>query len=269
MKTHKITLAQPVLLASLCLCLAGCGGSKILKAPEPLTVAQSLAEVSDQNLSATLDWVIVRDGPGTWARNADWDEYLIGVRNVGSDALQITDIRLRDSLDTRIAPGHNRRQLVKGSKEAKRRYKGGGLTVEAGAGAGTLMLVGAATYASAISFGATTVLGSSAIAGAAIGGFVVAPALAVGGIVRGVNNGKVNGRIEARSTPLPVVLQEGDATTLNIFFPLTPSPRQIELTYFNAQGEHIIIVDTERALDGLHLPGTAERQPGQDSHGGS
>lgn len=165
MQTHKMTLTQPVLLASLCLCLAGCGGSKILKAPEPLTVAQSLAKVSDQNLSATLDWVIVRDGPGTWARNADWDEYLIGVRNVGGDALQITDIRLRDSLDTEIAPGHNRRQLVKGSRQAKRRYKGGGLTVEAGAGAGTLVLAGAATFATAATVGAATALGSSAMGG--------------------------------------------------------------------------------------------------------
>ena len=29
--------------------------------------------------AAALDWIIVRDGPGTWAKNVDWDEYLIRV----------------------------------------------------------------------------------------------------------------------------------------------------------------------------------------------
>ena len=57
--------------------VAGCGGTKVLKEPQPLQTTQPLAANSDQEVVATLDWVIVRDGPGTWARNADWDEYLL------------------------------------------------------------------------------------------------------------------------------------------------------------------------------------------------
>jgi hypothetical protein len=34
---------------------------------------------------------------------------------------------------------------------------------------------------------------------------------------------------------------------------LTPSPRQIELTYVDSQGEHTLIVDTHSSLEGLHL----------------
>ncbi len=37
---------------------------------------------------------------------------------------------------------------------------------------------------------------------------LLVPVLAVGGIVRGVNNSKVNNQIETRQTLLPVVLQE-------------------------------------------------------------
>jgi hypothetical protein len=258
MQINGIALERPVLLTFLIISLAGCGGTKILKAPEPLTVTQSLADVSDESLSATLDWVIVRGGPGTWAKNADWDEYFIRVRNVGGNPLQITDIRLMDSLGTQIAPGSDRRQLVKGSKQAKRRYQGDGLTVQAGAGAGTLMVAGAATAVTAVGVGTAAAFGSTAMAGAAVGGLVLAPALAVGGIVRGVNNSKVNNRIETRLTPLPVVLETGDEIMLDVFFPLTPSPRQVELTYVDSLGEHIIIVDTRSALDGLHLAKDAE-----------
>jgi hypothetical protein len=41
-------------LLSACL-LTGCGGSKVLKEPEPYEVAQSLALGSDQQLAVALD----------------------------------------------------------------------------------------------------------------------------------------------------------------------------------------------------------------------
>ncbi len=82
---------------------------------------------------------------------------------------------------------------------------------------------------------------------------LLVPVLAVGGIVRGVNNSKVNNQIESRQTLLTVVLQEEEEKNLVIFFPLAPSPRQLELTYLDSRGEHTLIVDTQAALDGLHL----------------
>ena len=67
-------------LLSACL-LAGCGGTKVLKESQPIQTTKPLAAASDRQVSATLDWVVVRDGPGTWAKNADWDEYLLTVNN--------------------------------------------------------------------------------------------------------------------------------------------------------------------------------------------
>ena len=90
--------------------LSGCGGTKVLKEPEPLVVTGSLATAPDQHLSATLDWVIFRDGPGTWAKNVDWDEYMIGVENLGGDSLQLTNITVLDSLGTPIEPRQSRKQ---------------------------------------------------------------------------------------------------------------------------------------------------------------
>ncbi len=82
---------------------------------------------------------------------------------------------------------------------------------------------------------------------------VLVPVLAVGGIVRGVNNSKVNNQIETRQTLLPVVLQKEEEKNLVIFYPLAPSPGQLELNYVDSRGEHTLIVGTQSALERLHL----------------
>ncbi len=236
--------------------LSGCGGSKVLRKPEPLPVMQSLAATSDQRLAATLDWVIVRDGPGTWAKNVDWDEYLIRVENLSDKPIRVTNITVSDSLGTRIHIGRNRDQLVEGTKKTKRRYKDERLKVKAGVSAGLLMATGGVSAAAAAAVGMSAVVGYSSAASlssALVTGTIVAPALVIGGFVRGVHNSKVNRRIESRRTRLPAVLQAAQERSLDIFFPLAPSPRQIELTYIDSQGLHILIIDTHTALDGLHL----------------
>lgn len=248
-----------VVAMMLSLCLTSCGGgTKILKEPEPLVITQSLASASDKHLSGTLDWIIVRDGPGTWAKNVDWDEYMVRVRNQNSDPVQLTNIIVIDSLGSKIEKGTSRKQLVKGSKQAKRRYKDEGLTVKAGVGAGTLLVVGVATAATAMSVGAAAAYASASVAGAALAGIVLAPVLIVGGVFRVGNNSKVNSQIELRQAQFPVTLQKDEEKGLHVFFPLTPSPRQIELNYVDSRGEHTLLIDTQTALDGLHMAQSAD-----------
>jgi hypothetical protein len=248
------------MLLSACL-LTGCGGTKVLKEPQPMQTTQPLAVTSDQQVAATLDWVIVRDGPGTWAKNADWDEYLLRVINESGQPIVVTQMTVVDSLDTRIEPQNGRRQLVKGSKSTARRYKQSGIKVKAGRGAGTMLIAGAAVTAigvgaaSAVAYG-TMMSGAAAAgsAGAAAGGLLLlGPALAVGGIVRGVNNSKVNNQIELRQTQLPLEISVNEELGLNVFFPLAPSPKMVDLVYTDATGEHHLIIDTSAALKGLHI----------------
>ena len=258
MKYKRMRSGAIIVTATLSLCLVGCGGSKVLKEPNPLAVTQSLATASDQHLYATLDWVIVRDGPGTWAKNVDWDEYLIRVQNLSDDSIRVTNITVFDSVGTPIEARETRKQLVKGTKKTKRRYKGEGLKVKAGASTGTLVAAGAVTAAataaavSSMSFGLGAASSGAAV-GVATAGIILLPVLAVGGVFRGVNNSKVDKQIKSRQTLLPVVLQEEEEKSLDIFFPLTPSPRQIEVTYADSQGAHTLIIDTRKVLDGLHL----------------
>ncbi len=254
-------VSRPILIGLMLtsvLALSGCGGTKMLKEPEPLVITQSLAAASDQRVAANLDWVIVRGGPGTWAKNVDWDEYQIRVQNLSDDSIRVTNIIVLDSLGTLIETRETRKQLVKGTKKTKRRYKGEGLKVKAGASTGTLVAAGAVTAGataaavSSMGFGIGATGGGAAV-GVATAGIILLPVLAVGGVFRGVNNSKVNKQIESRQTLLPVVLQEEQAKSLHIFFPLTPSPRQIEFTYVDSQGDHTLIIDTRTALEGLHL----------------
>lgn len=248
----KGSVAMGLMLISMFV-LPGCGGTKVLKNAEAHVATQSLVSASDQSLSADLDWVIYRDGPGTWAKNVDWDEYLITVRNQDSDSLQITGITVLDSLGTPVEPRQNRKQLVKGTKETKRRYKGEGLKVKAGLGTGAMFAAGAASAAGSAALVASAGIFSSAATTAATGGLILVPAFAVGGVFRGVNNGKVNQQIESRQMLLPMVLQGDEDQTIHVFFPLTPSPIQIEITYVDSEGDHILVVDTRAALEGLHL----------------
>lgn len=239
------------------LVLSGCGGTKVLKEAQPIQTTQPLATVSDQQVTAILDWVIVRDGPGTWAKNADWDEYLLRIRNLSDQPIQVTRIIVVDSLDTRIESQPKRKQLVKGSKQTARRYKDSGIKVKAGRGAGTMLVAGAAVTvigvgaASVVAVSGATVAGS---AGAAAGGLLLlGPALAVGGIVRGVRNSAVNKQIEQRQTVLPLELSAGEELPLNVFFPLAPSPGMVELSYTDVTGEHSLTIDTSTSLNGLHI----------------
>ena len=251
-----------VVFALLSTCLvAGCGGSKVLKEAQPMHTAKPLASISDHRVDATLDWVIVRDGPGTWAKNADWDEYLLRVRNRSDQPISVTQLVVVDSLETRIEPQSGRKQLVKNSRQTARRYKTSGIKVKAGRGAGTMLVTGAAVTvvgvgaAHAAAYGAImSGASTTGTAGAAAGGLLLlGPALAVGGIVRGINHGAVNDQIELRQTTLPVEIPAGEELELTLFFPLAPLPKVAEISYSDATGLHSLAIDTSTALDGLHI----------------
>ncbi len=246
--------------------LSGCGGTKVLKESLPVQTTQPLAAESDQRVTAILDWVIVRDGPGTWAKNADWDEYLLRVSNLSDQPIQVTRLIVVDSLNTRIESQPGRKQLVKGSKKTARRYKESGIKVRAGRGAGTMLVAGAAV--TVIGIGAASAAATGAVmsgaaagagAGAAVGGLLLlGPALAVGGIVRGVNNSAVNKQIEQRQTVLPLEISASEELTLDVFFPLAPSPGMVEVIYTDANSENSLIIDTSAALNGLHIDAPKE-----------
>lgn len=189
-------------------------------------------------------------------KNADWDEYLLKISNQSKQPIQVTELVVVDSLNTRVESLPDRKQLVKKSKETARRYKNLGIRVEAGSGNTKILAVAGATAGGAaigaMAAGGGAILGPG-VAAATAGVLVLAPALAIGGIIRGVNHSAVNKQIEQRQTLLPIDVPAGDELMLDVFFPLAPSPRRVELAYSDATGQHIIVIDTSAALNGLHI----------------
>lgn len=244
--------------------LTGCGGTALLKDPLPHSDV-TVAAASDGHLLVTVDSLIVRDGPGTWARNADWDEYRLTVRNLSEAPVWLDHALVVDALDTTVDTAASRKDLVRQSREVARRHRDAGLDIKAGAGTSTLVASGTVVTAmglgavSAASTGALVYGGTASVSGAAAaasGMLLVGPALAVGGVVRGVNNAKVNERIETQHTELPILVPAAEEKQLSLFFPITPSPQRLVLAYRDGEdAARHIVVDTSVVLAGLHVAG--------------
>ena len=253
-----------LMTCALVIVLSGCGkGSKLIKEPEPYEIAKPIATTSDGRLVATLDWVIVRAGPGTWAKNADWDEFLLRFENLSDSPLQIESVTVFDSLGTRIDTRADRKKLVKGSKETKRRYSDSDIKIMAGMGGAAMTLVSAgvlvgtaALLASAGGYAlAAMVPGAAAGAGgvAVAAVTVVAPLVMIAGLSRSSKNKKVNKEIIRRQTVLPIEIPQSQEIPIDLFFPLVPSPTHLEIIYTDTENNYHLIVDTQEALNGLHL----------------
>ena len=257
------TSATPCLALLVCpVFLTACiGGSKILQEPKPLQTTPAIGKANDPRITAALDWIVVRNGPGSWSKNANWDEYIISVANQSQQDMQITAIQVVDSLETTLDPINDRKKLVKASKKTAKRYKNSNIKVKAGAGTGTLLAAGATMTllgaASASAAGAGALASGAAVGGgasAAIGGLVLlGPVLVVSGFIRAGHNEAISEKIEELHTPLPYDISSEEARRMHVFFPLAPSPRRVVLFYEFEGHEHTLVIDTREALDGLHL----------------
>jgi len=241
--------------------LSGCAkGTKLIKEPEPYEIAKPIASASDGRLVATLDWVIVRKGPGEWAKNADWDEFLLRFENDSGSPIQITNVLVYDSLGTQIDTWPDRKKLVKGSKETKRRYADSDIEIMAGWGAGRfaltgagVLVAGAALFASTFTWGAASAGTTAGMGVGAAAVVVAAPVFLFVGMHRSKNNKKVNKEIIRRQTVLPLEIPSSQELPVDLFFPLAPSPTHLEIIYTDTENEYRLVIDTQEALNGLHL----------------
>lgn len=236
--------------------LAGCGGTQLLDEPQPMVLEQPLTMAFDRRLEIFLDWVIIRDGPGTWVESADWDEYLLRVRNYSADPVRITGLAVYDSLGTRLEYSANLNKLIDASRETTSRYRSEDLKIKAGVGGESLMAAGSVVLVGGEALGVAALAGSANAAGVALGAVVLAPVLIVGGMVQSKNKDWVAREMIDRHTPLPVDLSPGELHSLTVFFPLAPSPRKIELVYVDSVGAHTVVIDTRDILQGLHIGNT-------------
>lgn len=240
--------------------LSGCVTSKKYKMtkkvdelpPQALNWTTSAASVD-----VILQSVIAFKGPGSWKREARWDEYVVKVSNHGGQPLRIDSAGLIDVLGQMQSPGGDPWKLEKLTHTNWEKYGKTGLKLLAGAGVVTL-------YAGAVV--ASTMGGLLAPSAAAGGGVALLNIIPVAAVIditavaimNNQNKKKVVVEFNRRRLPLPLTLEAGQACAGSFFFPMTPAPQRLILK--GAAGEVPFELTLElKPLAALHLNPAARK----------
>jgi len=242
---------------------AACGGAKLIKDPVEAVPSRPLAEVRNGRLAVSLDWVVITNGPGSWAENAYWDEYQLTVTNHASGTLSVTGAVIYDSLGRRLDSDDDRNRLLAASRETAEHYEDEDIQVIAGASGKGLALASGATFAAGSVLGMAVLTGSAAVgaAGVAVGAIAAAPFLALGALAKGTSERRIARELRNRSSELPFRIGPGESRKLDIFFPIAPSPTKLEFAIHHDRGADLVLLDTTELLSGLHLEIPEPQQP--------
>lgn len=247
------------MLVIACVLVGGCVTAKKYKMAkkEGAVPPQALNwSTSDASTDVVLQSVIVFKGPGSWKREARWDEYGLAIVNRGPEPLVIDRAEVVDLMGVPREWGVDPWQLEKLSYTNWEKYGKTGLKLAAGAGA-VVLYVGAV---SSVTLGAGLWAGPGAAAGAGAGAataLVLLPVVAVVditavAIMNNQNKKKVVAEFNRRRLPLPLTIEAGKGAAGSFFFPMTPGPKQLVLEGRRG-GQPVQFVIDLAPLAGLHL----------------
>jgi hypothetical protein len=235
-------------------CQCGCVATKykLAKKGTPPVQPINIALPPSPPLQATLVALISYGGPGSWKREALWDEYVVTLENQGERPLTIDSATLTDSAGTPYAAGSDPWALEKQSKKLEKQYRDRGEAFIRAAGPGVLIVgVGAATVSAAAG---SAVYVSAGMVGAAVATIVVLPVYYAS--VLGINHHNkkaVMTGFKRRRLPLPLTLAPGETRTGSLFYPMVRSPGSLTLYWSNESGSATAALPLE-FLHALHVP---------------
>ncbi len=182
-------------------------------------------------VQATLATVIVYGGPGSWKREALWDEYVVTLRNPGDQPLMVVSAELMDNAGHGRAPGGDPWKLEEESKALCKEYDRLGVAFVKSATPAVLTVggiaVGSAALAAATSTSAVTV---TVLQGPLA--TVTVPSYLLG---RSVANAEDRADIETefrlRRLALPLTLAPGQTRLGALFFPMVPRSLTLRLRW--------------------------------------
>jgi hypothetical protein len=228
--------------------VSACVSSKYKFAGKEIPPARSLsAQFPPAPLDANLVNVITDGGPGSWKREAFWDEYVVALHNPGDQPLEVSSATLVDFAGSPRSAGNDPWALERESKTLERKYRDAGIAFARIAA--PRVLVTTAEPVAVASAGIGT-------AGAAAAATATAVALPVYGLATwGVNRhhkAAITVEFNRRRLRLPLSLAPGETRTGSLFFPMVPNPRSLDLNGSTGSGT----TDAVLALDflrGLHV----------------
>ena len=241
-------------LAALGLCLSsGCVSPKYKKADKSTPPAKALnVEFPPAVVKASLYTQISDGAPGSWKREAFWDEYVVTLHNGGDQPLEIASATLTDYADAPHSVGNDPWALEKESKTLEKRYQDAGIAFARMAA--PRVIVSAAEPGLVASAG----VGS---AGAAAAATITAVALPIyGATVFGINmhnKHEIHKEFNRRRLPLPLPLAPNETRTGSFFFPTIPNPRALTVHWRSSSGEGVTALALD-FLEGLHVKGTGD-----------
>jgi len=236
-----LRIASCVFIASL---VGACAGeSRLLHPPaaDPVTALDWHVEAAD-GVKLSVLRVIVRNDGASWVREADWDEYVLAVRNDGSRPVELRSIDLANEVLGNVSHTTVPDQL---KSETTR-------NVETMKTAGRVVVIG---YAGLV----TGVLVLATAAGYTLMAPVLPLALIVGGISAYRSQSQTNAEalvieyeIKRRGFQLPAQLAPGAELQRSAFFPVTPAPQRLRLRYAVGDEQRELVLALP-ALAGLHI----------------
>lgn len=239
--THLLRLALAAVLLPL---LAACAAESRLLQPPATDTRPALdwrVQVGD-GVQLAVQRVIVRNDAASWVKEADWDEYVLAIRNGGDTPVELRAVEIVNDI---LGPVVHTTAVDQLKSQTTR-------NVETMKTAGRI-----------IAIGYTGVLTGALVLASAAGYVVVAPllplALIVGGISAYRSQSQANAEaqviayeIQRRGLQLPARLAPGEALQRSAFFPVTPAPQRLVLRYaVGAEPRELALALP--ALAGLHI----------------
>ena len=206
------------------------------------------AATAPDGLTVTVHTVLVRNGPGSWVRDADWDEYIVTLKNSAPSPLHIETLRLESPyLPVPQQSSLSLKQLENRTKETLRTARDFSIASAEAAGLGATA-AGASTYA-LIPFAA-----APAAAAPLAGALIEYP------LDRAIENHHLEHEdhsiieltILERGVHLAYEVPPGQEELRSVFFPITPSPSRLMVGYRIADEQRELAVPLA-ALKQLHL----------------
>ena len=206
------------------------------------------AAFSPAPLGATLNTVIIYRGPGSWKREAFWDEYGVTLHNPGTEPLTVTAVALVDFAGTARPAGDNPWKLESESKTLERKFRDAGVAFARNAGPAALWVGAgyAASMSAILGGGGLSVLGSAVVVGVPVYFVTVT-------VINHHNKSAIVAEFNRRRLVLPLTLPPGATLTGSFFFPMGPNPRSLRLNWSSGSdnGEAVLALGF---LHGLHDP---------------
>lgn len=189
-------------------------------------------QTATNQVSLTLQAVIVYDRAGSWKRRAYWDEYVLRVVNQSPELVVIDAVTLVDFLDRVVAPGTDPWALEKAGRKHEKYLRSKGIPADAFACVYPYRrtIRNTAVGATTVTMFAAPMATGTGIMFVAVGvGTLYAPVWATNKLfIDPSHRERLAAEFNRRRLALPVGLAPGASVTGSVFFPLTPGPERLD-----------------------------------------